>query len=84
MLPKGAATYVASDMVLWKNNGDACIVEEGLKSRAGGHYFLSDFDEDADKVKPKLNGSVHTLCKMLKSIVASASECEIVLTLDNF
>ena len=45
--------------------------------------YLIDFIKDIDKSHPKLNGPVHTLCKILKNIVASAAEREIALSFEN-
>ena len=61
----------------------AYLVENGAKIRVGGRYFLSDFIYDIDKAQPKLKGPIHQLWKMLKNIVASASECEIASAFEN-
>ena len=58
-------------------------MEPKAKSRVGGHFFLSDFIQDVTKADPKLNGPVHTLCKILKNVVASAAECEIAAAFEN-
>ena len=70
-------------MWYYRCSDGACIAEEGSKSRVDGHYFLSDFIKYIDKSQPKLNGSIHKLCKILKNIVASASEYELAPAFEN-
>ena len=53
-------------------------VKPRVKSRVGGHFFLSNFMKDMYKAELKFNDSMLTLCKMLKNIVISAVECKIV------
>ena len=50
-------------------------------SRAGGHYFLSNHSLHPNKVKK--NGAIHVLCNILKNIIDSAAEIEIVATFDS-
>ena len=73
-------------MVLWVHSDGAYLVEPNAKSRVGGHFFLSDFISDASKLSqivPRLNGPIHILCRILKSIVSSAAECEIAAAFEN-
>ena len=70
-------------MVICVHSDGVCLVEDGAKIRVGGHYFFSNVIEDTSKAQPKLNGPMHTLCKILKNIVASAAECEIVSAFEN-
>ena len=35
--PNGTVIYTASDMVLWVHSDGTYLVEDGAKSRAGGH-----------------------------------------------
>ena len=74
---------MASDMVLWAHSDGACLVEPGAKSQVGGYFFLSDFIKDMQIAEPKLNGPTHNLCKILRNIVSSAAECEIVVAFEN-
>lgn len=84
--PNGTITYTASDMVLWVHSDGAYLVEPNAKSRVGGHFFLSDYISDLStisKIVPRLNGPIHTLCRILKNIVSSAAECEIAAAFEN-
>ena len=74
-LPNGTITYAEYEMVLCAHSDGEFLADDGDKSRSGGHYFLSGFVKDIDKAQPKMNRSIHTLCKILKNIVASASQC---------
>jgi hypothetical protein len=42
------------------------------QSRASGHFFLSENDQD-----PRDNGSVHTVAKIIKAVMSSAAEAEL-------
>ena len=59
------------------------LVEKHAKSRVGGPYFLSNFVKDLKTGAPKINRSVHTLCKIFKNIISSAVECEIASAFEN-
>ena len=76
----------ASDMILWIHSDGAYLVEPNTKSRVGSHFFLSGFVSDFStlaKATPCLNGSTHTLCKILKNIVFSIAEWEIATAFKN-
>jgi hypothetical protein len=78
--------YHASDMILHIHSDGSHLSETRARSRAGGHYFLSDRSADPSKpplVPPKDNGAIHTLCKILKPVLASAAETEIAATFEN-
>ena len=84
--PNGTITYTASGMVLWVHSDGAYLVGPNAKSRVGGHFFLSDYIHDLStlaKASLRLNGPVHTLCKILRNIVSSAAECEITGAFEN-
>jgi hypothetical protein len=51
-------TYRKSDMVLAIHSDALYLSEPKARSRAGGHFFLSENDQD-----PRDNGSVHTVAK---------------------
>ena len=49
-------------------------------SRTGGHYYLSLLPIDPEKapnLPPPANGPIHTECRILKHLVASAAEAEV-------
>ena len=45
--------------------------ESRARSRAGAHIFLSE-----NEPKPKLNGPILTIAKIIKTVMASAEEAE--------
>ena len=63
--------------------GGAYLVENNANNKAGGYYFLSNFVKKIALVDLKLNGPVHTLCKILKNDVASTAEYEIAAVFEN-
>ena len=79
----GTITYTSSYVVLWVHIYSTCLAQDTSKIRSGGHFFLRYFIKDIKKARPKINGPAHTLCKVLKNIVASAAECEIASEFEN-
>ncbi len=65
-------TYRKSDMVLAIHSDASYLSEPRARSRAGGHFFLSENDQD-----PSDNGSVHTVAKIIKAVMSSAAEAEL-------
>ena len=65
-------TYRASDMILAIHSDAGYLNEEGGRSRAGGHHFLS---ENIDN--PSNNGAIYNEASIIKSIMSSAAEAEI-------
>jgi hypothetical protein len=43
-----------------------------VRSRAGGHFFLSENDED-----PKDNDALHVVANIIKRVMSSAAETEL-------
>ena len=70
--PDAIVTYLASDMVLAGHSDASYLSESKARSRAGGHFFLSNNTE-----YPSNNGSVLTVVKIIKSVMLSASEAEL-------
>jgi len=64
-------TYRASDMVLAIYSGTGYLNEEGARSRAGGHHFLSE-----NVASPSNNRAIHTEASILKAVMSSAAEAE--------
>jgi hypothetical protein len=84
--PDAVIRYHASDMVLYLHSDASYLSETRARSRAGGHFFLSDAPTDPDMpplVRPRLNGPVHTVSKILDVVVGSAAEAEIGATYVN-
>jgi hypothetical protein len=65
-------TYRKSDMVLAINSDASYLSEPKARSRAGGHFFMSE-----DNTDPKDNGAVHTVAKIIKAVMSSAAEAEL-------
>ena len=65
-------TYIASDMVLATHSDASYLSESNARSRAGGHFFISN-----NATYPTNNGSVLTVAKIIKSVMSSAAEAEL-------
>ena len=60
-------------MILAAHADAGFLNESRVISRAGAHIFLSD-----NKPKPKLNGPILTIAQIIKTVMASAAEEEMV------
>ena len=81
--PDAEIRYQASDMVLHIHSDASYLSETKARSRAGGHFFLSDRSPDPTKPPtgtPTPNGAIYTLSRLLKCIMGSAAEAEIGAT----
>ena len=58
-------------MILAAHAESGFLNESKSRSRAGAHIFLSENDP-----KPKLNGPVLNIAKIIKNVMASAAEAE--------
>ena len=65
-------TYKASKMVLVVHSDAGYLNETKARSRAGGHFFLSD---NADA--PANNGAVLNIAHIIKHVMSSATEAEL-------
>jgi len=65
-------TYRTSDMVLAIHSDAGYLNEEGARSRAGGHHFLS---ENIDS--PSNNVAIYNEALIIKAVMSSAAEAEI-------
>jgi hypothetical protein len=75
--PNAVIRYHASQIVLHVDTDTAYFVLPHARSRIAGHYFLSDFPAPPPtKPSPRPNGAIHTECRTLRSVVASAAEAE--------
>ena len=70
--PDAVKLYVASDMILFVDSDAAYLVESEAKSRAGGFFYLGNKDGKL------INGSILILAKIIKFVMASTAEAEIV------
>ena len=74
--------YRASDMFLMVHSDASYLTESKARSRAGGYFFLTGMPADplrqplaTDPTRPN-NGCIHTECRIMKMVVASAAEAE--------
>ena len=65
-------TFVRSSMILNVHSDAMYLCKPKVKSRAGGHVFLSDNAKD-----PRDNGTVLNIAKIMKDAMSSAAEAEI-------
>jgi hypothetical protein len=72
--PEATVRYHASDMVLHVHSDASYLTEPEARSRAGGHFFMSNVPSASPTPH---NGAVHTVCGILRHVMASASEAEL-------
>jgi hypothetical protein len=65
-------TYRASDMVLAIHSDAGYLSEEGARSQAEGHHFLSE-----NVTNPSNNGAIYNKASIIKSVISSATKAEI-------
>ena len=65
-------TYKASDMILAVHSDAGYLNEPNARSRAGGHFFLSNNDPS-----PPNNGAILNVAQIIKSVMSSAAEAEL-------
>ena len=70
--PDAVVTFTASKMILNVHSDASYLIEPKARSRAGGHYFLSD-----DSENPENNGAVLNVAQIIKNVMSSAAEAEI-------
>ena len=73
--PNAVVRFRASDMVMNIHSDASYLSEPKARSRACGHFFMGALPKDGDPIK--LNGAFHTLCSILRFVVASAPEAEL-------
>ena len=67
-------------MILHIDSDASYLSEVWAHSRTGGHYYLISLPSDppeAPNIQPPENGPIHTECRILKHVVASADEAEV-------
>eukprot|EP00978_Attheya_sp_CCMP212_P023759 scaffold73456_cov27-Attheya_sp.AAC.2 len=77
--PEATVRFHASDMCLKIHSDASYLSEPKARSRAGGHFFLSSNSPlpNATSDPPPENGAIHTLCSIMKVVLASATEAEL-------
>ena len=84
--PNATIWYTASDMILYVHSNALYLSAPRARSRAGGHYFLSNLSPDPTqppKTRPRLNGPINTISKIMSNVMGSAAETEIGATYIN-
>ena len=64
--PNAIITYHVSNMILAAHSDASYLTESKARSRAGGHFFMSD-----DSAVPPNNGSVLTISQIIKTVMYS-------------
>ena len=70
--PDAILTFNASSMILNVHSDASYLTEPKARSRAGGHFFMSEDNDD-----PKNNGAFLNTANIIKSVMSSAAEAEI-------
>ena len=70
--PDAVLTFKKSNMVLAVHSDASYLTEPKARSRAGGHFFMSD-----DSPNPENNGAVMNIAQIMKHVVSSAADAEI-------
>ena len=75
--PDARVRFRASQMVLHIHSDASYLSEPKSHSRVGGYYFLDGKDNpDPNAPPPPLNGAIHVESRILRPIMASATEAE--------
>jgi hypothetical protein len=81
--PDAIVRFNASDMYLHIHSDASYLSERHARSRAGGHFFLSNRPDDPsatpdpNAIPPPNNGAIHTISSIMKAVLASATEAEL-------
>jgi hypothetical protein len=73
--PDAKVRFHKSDMILFVHSDASYLSEPKARSRVGGYFYLGLKDEPPDLLKP--NGPVHVESRIMKNVMAAASEAEI-------
>jgi len=69
--PNAVIRYHRSDMILHVHSDASYLSEPQARSRAGGHFYLSNSNSSTP------NGPIHTISSIMKNVMSSAAEAEI-------
>ena len=75
--PSAIIQYKSGDMILHTDSDASYLSEPRARSCTGGHYYLISLPTNLEKspnLPPPENGTIHTECRILKHVVASAAE----------
>jgi hypothetical protein len=73
--PDAAIRFHKSDMILYVHSDASYLSEPKARSRVGGYFYLGTANEPANNPKP--NGPIHVESRILRNVMAAASEAEI-------
>ena len=74
--PDATIKYYKSDMVLKIHSDASYLSEHQGRSRAGGHFYLGNQDDQADPPPPPPNGPIQNTTSILANVMSAASEAE--------
>jgi hypothetical protein len=77
--PNASIRYHSSAMILWIHSDASYLSEPKARSRAGGHFFLSDQPGTApshNSIPPPENGAIYNRSSIMKVVLSSATEAE--------
>jgi Reverse transcriptase (RNA-dependent DNA polymerase) len=73
--PDAAVRFHKNDMHLYIHSDASYLSEPKARSRVGGYFYLGNHDEPANNPQP--NGPIHIESRIMKNVMAAASEAEI-------
>jgi hypothetical protein len=73
--PDATVRFRATDMVMNIHSDTSYLSEPNSRSKACGHFFLGWLPVNGQPIR--LNRAFHTLCLILRFVVASAAEAEL-------
>mgnify|MGYP006356563395 FL=1 len=81
--PDAMVRFIASDMALHVASDASYLSAPKARSRASGFHFLSSLPRDPTKPPvatdppPPANGAINIVCKIMREVLASATEAEL-------
>jgi hypothetical protein len=70
--PDAILTYAKSDMILSVHSDTSYLCKPKARSHAGGHFFLTNGDDDTPN-----NGAILNTSQIIKSVMSSAAEAKL-------
>jgi hypothetical protein len=70
--PDAIVSYAKSNMILGVHSDASYLSEPNARSRAGGHFFLSDGTDDAPP-----NGAILNTSQIIRSVMSSAAKAKL-------
>ena len=74
--PEAKVRYRASDMKLHIHSDASYLSEPKARSRVGGFFYLDGKEDPQPDKPPCINGPIHVECRIMRNVMASASEAE--------